>query len=122
MLRTTALVVALATAAPALAQSALLDQLAGPPDTPAVASAGPLVRSWTIAEASAARERLADDILILKRIATLQQKLAEVNAIRARLGAPPLTLPPAICAASPLAAMCGQFTATFGTTATEGRP
>ena len=120
MLRRTLVMIALAFAPPALAQSALLEQLAAPPPSPA--AAGPELRSWTIAEASAARERLADDVLVLKRVARLQQDLAEVNAIRVILGSPPLTLPPAICAASPLAPMCSRLTATFGTTATEERP
>lgn len=114
MLKTVTAIVFLA-AGQAWAQSALLDAVATvEEDVPAAAPMPEIeIRSWTIPEAVAARDRLLDDILVLDRIFALQTSLLEVNALRVGIGATPLTLPGRICAASPLARLCGRLVHTF---------
>ena len=116
---TTALFLAAAT--PAAAQSALLESLARTQTEEAVPMHF-VIRSWTIAEAAAAREQLADDILVIGRIVALQHRLLEVNVLRLAIGAPPLLLPPNICAASPLGAMCERLPSTFASATSGDHP
>ena len=80
------------------------------PAAPAVRIDG---RTMTLAEGAAAAERLDDDVLVLSRITALQQRLLEVNAVRAAAGAEPFLLPRRICTASPLAGMCDALPLTF---------
>lgn len=114
MLKRAIAIAAVAAAGGAAAQddSLLLDRLDAPPAPPA-----PEVRidsrTMSLAEAAAAAEQLADDVLVLARIAGLQQRLLEVNAVRTAAGSGPLLLPRGICAASPLAAMCDVLPLTF---------
>ncbi len=109
-----ATVIAGGASAAAQETGSILDHLASPP--PATREA-PAIRTATLTIAAAARlaDRLADDVLVLSRIAALQTRLLEVNATRAGAGATPLHLPHHICAASPLEAMCAALAHTFET-------
>lgn len=109
-----ALVAAAGLAAPAGAQDAsgLLGLLAsGPPAREAPAAIE--TRSYSVDEAVLATRRLADDVLVLSRIALLQLRLLETNATRHAAGAAPLLLPRRICEASPLGPLCGRLPHTF---------
>ena len=99
-------------AAPAAAQSPLLEELlqapAEAPPTLTIALA-----TLTLDEAAVLREALADDVLVLIRIHALQERLLVVNAQRNAIGAPLLVLPAAICTASPLGELCADLASTF---------
>ncbi len=64
-------------------------------------------------EALALRERLEDDVLVLKRIRDVQESLLAFNALRRLRGLPPVTVPGELCAASPLKPLCPDLPATF---------
>ncbi len=111
-LQAAALIAGLASSAGAQDGSPLLGLLAEAPEPHAPE---PVIegRAFGLAEAALAAERLEDDVLVLSRIAALQQRLLETNASRVIAGAPPLLLPRRICSGSPLAAMCGHLPLTF---------
>lgn len=101
------------TAAPAAAQSPLLEELLqAPAETPPPLTIAPA--TLTLGEAARLRETLADDVLVLIRIHALQERLLVVNAQKHAIGAPLLVLPAEICAFSPLDGVCGDLAGTFG--------
>ena len=103
----------LAATAAAAQDDSLLLSLLGEPPAPAAPAVRIDSRTMTLAEGAAAAEQLEDDVLVLSRIAALQQRLLEVNAVRTDAGSDPLLLPRRICTRSPLAVMCDALPLTF---------
>ena len=68
----------------------------------------------TLDEAVALRERLADEVLLLERLAEVQSALPALNRLRIAVGLEPATIPHALCAQSPVRTRCGALAATFG--------
>lgn len=111
-----AALLALIASLPAVGQTPLLDALAAAPAEPEAATVPPPAieaATLTLADAAALRERLADEVLVIGRIRDLQKTLLAVNTARAKLGAAPLSLPGALCEASPLGGMCQRLPMTF---------
>ena len=68
----------------------------------------------TMEQAVVLRQRLADDILVLRRAVELQSLLLAWNGVRVQHHMAPATLPSHLCRTPALAPHCGALPATFG--------
>ena len=108
---------------PALAQTAEPMQAPVPAPgaaAPAAASAsgeGAAQERWDSKRALAVMERLREEVVLLTGLKETQEALLGWNLERAKTGAQPLRLPPALCREAALAAWCARLPATFETSA-----
>ena len=71
-------------------------------------------RALSMDQAMTLRQRLADDVLVLRRAVELQNLLLAWNGPRAQYGMPLAALPRDLCRAPALAPHCAALPATFG--------